>query len=121
MQRSKKQQLRRAKGMKPEDSKKEPRHCDSYINSFDAPNALKWFLFFNRLPAMDKGLCRDNGIDDPKLWAQYEDKWIRVVMASRMGDVGITSNLDADHGYDSRVSVEDLTGFTDERPKFNKF
>lgn len=102
------------------DAVQEPRHCDSYISSYSAPNCLRWFLFFNRLPATDKGLCRANGVDDPKLWAKYEGSWVRVVMSSRMGDVGITSNLDADHGYDNRVVVEDLTDFTDERPKFNK-
>jgi hypothetical protein len=41
-------------------------------------------------------------------------------MASRFGDVGITSNLDAEYGYDDRVAVEDLTDFTDVRPKFKK-
>ena len=35
----------------------------------------------------------------------------RVVMASRMGDVGITSNLDAEDGYESRVWIADLADF----------
>jgi hypothetical protein len=37
-----------------------------------------------------------------------------------MGDVGITSSLDAEHGYELRVAVEDLTDFTDKRPKIDK-
>lgn len=36
---------------------------------------------------------------------------VRVVMASRFGDVGITSNLKAKHGYDMRVLVTDLADF----------
>jgi hypothetical protein len=98
----------------------EPMHCDRYISRYGEPNCLRWYLFFNRLSATDKGLCRSNGVEDPKLWAQHEGAWVRVVMASRFGDVGITSNLDAEHGYDDRVAVEDLTDFTDVRPKFKK-
>ena len=98
----------------------EPQHCDRYISRYGEPNSLRWYLFFNRLSATDKGLCRANGVADPKLWAKYEGSWVRVVMASRFGDVGITSSLDAENGYDDRVAVEDLTDFTDVRPKFEK-
>lgn len=100
--------------------KVEPRHCDSYISSYWESNSLRWYLFFNRLSATDKGLCRANGVSDPKLWAKHGGAWVRVVMASRFGDVGITSNLDAENGYDDRVAVEDLTDFTDVRPKYEK-
>ena len=91
-------------------------HCDNYIGRSGEPNALRWFLLINRLPAADKYLCFDNGVTNPKLFAKHEGKWIRVVMASRMGDVGITPNLDAETGYDKRVDLRDLSDFTDERP-----
>lgn len=95
--------------------KKEPKHCDEYINSFKAPDCLRWFLFINRMPATEKNLCNRNGVN-PKLFAKYKGEWVRVVMASRFGDVGITTHLDADFGYLNRVSVEDLTDFSAERP-----
>lgn len=38
---------------------------------------------------------------------------VRVVMASRLGDVGITTNLAAEHGYILRLGVEDLDLFGD--------
>lgn len=34
---------------------------------------------------------------------------VKVVMVSRFGDVGITDNLSAEHGYGARVWLDDLT------------
>ncbi|MGE5512452.1 MAG: hypothetical protein ACM31O_14485 [Bacteroidota bacterium] len=34
---------------------------------------------------------------------------VKIVMASRFGDVGITTNLDAEHGYSARIFLDDLT------------
>lgn len=95
------------------DSKKEPKHCDDYINDFSAPKVLRWFLFINRLPAIENMLCREMGVKDPKLFATYQGKRVRVVMASRFGDVGITRDLLRDYGYSDRVAVEELTEFSD--------
>jgi hypothetical protein len=92
------------------------RHCDYVIHDFKKPMALRWYLFINRLPAADKGLCFQNGVKDPVLYAKYKGEWVRVVMASRFGDVGITDALDAEYGYDKRVAVDDLEAFTDKRP-----
>lgn len=33
---------------------------------------------------------------------------VKIVMASRFGDVGITDDLTAEHGYHARVSLEEL-------------
>lgn len=38
---------------------------------------------------------------------------VRVVMASRFGDLGITRNLDSDHGYQARVWPATLTPIGD--------
>ena len=38
---------------------------------------------------------------------------VKIVMASRFGDVGITENLDAEQGYGARVSLEALTNLRD--------
>ncbi len=93
----------------------EERHCDFYIHDLDAPMELRWYLFVNRLPAVDTCFLIDK-VGDPKLFAKYKDEWIRVVMASRFGDVGITNRLDEDSGYSKRVCVADLSEFTDVPP-----
>lgn len=97
------------------DKEEQERHCDNYPERLGTPNCLRWWIFINRLPATLKCLASDNNVD-PKLWAKYQGKWYRLVMASRMGDVGIVDNLDADHGYQKRVMVDELTDFTDQRP-----
>jgi hypothetical protein len=42
---------------------------------------------------------------------------VRVVMASRLGDVGITPKLDTEHGYAARVMLDDLTDFSDQQER----
>ena len=42
--------------------------------------------------------------------------WVKIVMVSRIGDVGITNNLDGEHSYESRVELKDLFGFSSENP-----
>ncbi len=91
---------------------KNHKHCDDYIHDYQAPMCLRWFLFVRRLPAIDGMLCMQNGAN-PRLYALHNGKPVRVVMASRLGDVGITEKLDAENGYSARVAVEELTDFTD--------
>jgi len=45
--------------------------------------------------------------------ATHDGKRVRVVMASRFGDVGITSKLGREIGYEERVAVESLTDFAE--------
>jgi hypothetical protein len=86
------------------------KHCDDYIHDQKAPLALRWFIFINRLPAMTRALADQAGVE-PTLFADYHGKTVRVVMASRFGDVGITTHLDVAQGYDTRVFLEDLANF----------
>lgn len=86
------------------------KHCDAYIQDFTAPRCLRFFLLVQRMPAIDAMLCRAVGVK-PKLFATHEGVRVRVVMASRIGDVGITRKLDAEDGYERRVMVSDLTNF----------
>ena len=113
----------------------ESRHCDDYIRDKSQPKALRKFLFHRRLPAVyqyDERMIKRLG-GTPNLFAvvkedlqplkDYEGKQItsflakgtkvRVVMASRFGDVGITVNLKAENGYSHRVAVECLTDFAE--------
>lgn len=85
------------------------KHCDEYIDDETQPPSLRAFLDHARSPAHG-ALCRG---PRPALFANYNGKRVRVVMASRFGDVGITRNLQAEHGYEERVAVADLSGFSD--------
>ena len=92
---------------------KKKKHCDDYINDHNYPICLRYYLLVNRLPATDKYVIVEAG-HDPNLFADYEGKRVRVVMASRFGDVGITYKLDNETGYSERVHVSDLSNFSAE-------
>jgi hypothetical protein len=85
------------------------RHCDDYINDPAAPEPLRKFLARARAPA--HGALEPEPY--PKLFATCAGKRVRVVMASRHGDVGITTRLDREYGYDLRVAISTLTDFAE--------
>lgn len=100
------------------------KHCDDYIDDPSTPEPLRKFLARERLPAVMKTgekpvlfatLKEDQlwNIDSPPIPA---GTLIRVVMASRLGDVGITPYLDKEYGYVHRCAVEELENFTDTLP-----
>jgi hypothetical protein len=91
----------------------ETKHCDSYVDNPRGNSAARWFIFVNRLPASLRILAQPY-IKDPKLFADYQGKRVRVVMASRLGNLGITYDLTADYGYKRRVLVDELTNFSGE-------
>lgn len=106
----------------------EPRHCDDFIEDLTQPECLRQFLDYHRLPATAKYPTGDDAFDArmeayqgcpmwrvpvPVLFADHEGKRVRVTMASRFGDVGITTHLDAETGYGRRVPVEALSGFSE--------
>lgn len=94
-------------------------HVDDVINDPSWPAPLRNYLRVQRLPAIHKMEERRKG-NNPQLWATYNGKWVRVVMASRMGDVGISKNLDNETGYTDRVCVSRLENFRDYRPRFKR-
>jgi hypothetical protein len=85
------------------------RHCDEYITDLTAPEPLRKFLDRARMPAHGM-LVKD---EYPRLFATLEKKRVRVVMASQLGDVGVTTKLDSAHGYERRVYVEQLSDFSE--------
>jgi hypothetical protein len=87
-------------------------HCDDYAESLFGNPAARWFIFVERLPASLRLLARPH-IAEPKLFADYQGRRVRVVMASRFGDLGITYDLTADQGYELRVAVGDLENFSE--------
>lgn len=89
-----------------------PRYCDYYIHDYDYPLALRYWLLVNRVPASDRSvLVEKHG--EPVCFADHEGKRVRLVMASRFGDVGITSNLQAENGYEQRVMLQALSNFSE--------
>lgn len=91
---------------------KEPQHCEDYIHDNNYPICLRYFILFHRVPAIDKFVIEEM-YGRPSLFAKYKDIYVRVTMASRFGDVGITSKLDMDQTYEKRVYIEHLSEFTD--------
>jgi len=85
------------------------KHCDDYIDDEAAPAVLREYLRRARGPAHGMLIAEPF----PRLFADHEGRRVRVVMASRLGDVGITPVLTAEHGYEARVLVEDLSNFGD--------
>lgn len=102
----------------------ELRHCDDYIRDKTQPKCLRKFLLYKRIPGhWQVDLWKDTwGV--PTLFATFKEpdgpggrkgktRRVRVVMASRYGDVGITRDLSSESGYDLRVFVADLTDFSE--------
>jgi hypothetical protein len=81
-------------------------HCDDIADDEAAPLCVLNYLAVARAPAWQQG-------KRPPLFATRDGKRVRVVMASRFGDVGITENLSAEHGYGDRVYLPELTDFAD--------
>lgn len=99
----------------------ESRHCDDYIRDKSAPKCLRKWLLFQRKPSMWKW---KKSWGYPALFATFKEedgpggrkgktRRVRVVMASRFGDVGISKDLDKEYGYYLRVFVSDLTDLSE--------
>ena len=92
-------------------------HCDRFDVAMEWPLCLRWWLLLNRVNAGCKMIAREAlGDDYPTCYAKYENKWVRLVMASRFGDIGITRNLNADNGYFARVTIDQLSEFRSTKP-----
>ena len=85
------------------------RHCDDYIEDPAAPGPLRSFLQRARSPAHG----HTSSDPFPVLFATYKGERYRVVMASRLGDVGLSKHFDKDHGYSLRAAVDDLADFSE--------
>ena len=85
------------------------RHCDDFIDDLTAPEPLRKYLDFARAPAHGQLLPKPH----PTLFADFEGTRVRVTMASRLGDVGITTDFDRDMGYERRVAVSKLSNFSE--------
>ena len=86
------------------------KHCDDYIDDPKADPALRKFLAFARSPAHGFLYPRPH----PQLFADHKGTRVRVTMASRLGLVGITTDLTAETGYEKRVYVGELANFSEQ-------
>ncbi len=84
-------------------------HCDDHIDNPETPEVLNVWLKFARSPGHGLQLPEPH----PRLFADYEGERVRLTMASRLGDVGITQRLDAEFGYELRVMLDALTNFSE--------
>lgn len=92
----------------------EPKHCDDYIEDKAQPKCLRAFLLFNRIPAHWRFKWEyAKKWKIPKLYANYGLRRVRVTMASRFGDVGITWRLNQESGYEERIYLDRLTNFSE--------
>jgi hypothetical protein len=116
------------------------RHCDDYIDDPSVPECVRHWVDWERQPASAKYAEVSQGGGRPSLFARllhpvigksYQGYWakgqpvqkdvpmeagsrVRLVMASRFGDVGITPNLKAESGYVTRLTLDQLTDFSEE-------
>jgi hypothetical protein len=106
------------------------KHCEDFIRDKTQPECLRRFIRIHRWPATWYCRMKERGMEDPKLYAtvatatKAEEHHIneygirsgdrvKVVMASRMGDLGVTKNLSATCGYEVRLYVEWLKDFSE--------
>lgn len=75
------------------------------------PAFVRSFLAINSLSAVCTVAIREAG-HMPKLFARYHGTPVQVTLVSRLGDVGITTDLSRERGYDERVSIFDLDCFS---------
>lgn len=113
----------------------EPVHCDDLIDDPAQPECLRRFLRYHRAPAIEKTLPAH---EEPELYArlianhdgrEYLGYWkdnkpamkpvpmvagqtVRVVMASRFGDLGITPNLKNSRGHVARLGAHELSDYS---------
>jgi hypothetical protein len=87
-------------------------HCDDVIHNSQYPITLRYFLYHYRVSALDRALLR-RVHGTPKCFADFEDQTVQLTMASRFGDVGITTNLETPPGYDTRTTIDKLSNFRD--------
>lgn len=97
------------------------RHCDSYIRDKTQSVCLRRFLLYSRIPALWQAKHWKWG--EPVLFATLKTSGatsiepgtrVKITMASRFGDVGITTDLSSKSGYQARVPLEWLVDFSGE-------
>lgn len=88
-------------------------HVDDYIDDYDGDAYARWVLHHFRLPANLQNAFAPF-MREHHLYCTHANKRWRVIGASRMGDVWLTTDFSRDHGYDLRVLVTECSGWSSE-------
>ncbi len=81
-------------------------HCDDWL---EATGPVGNFIRWARSPS--HGMMQAKPW--PQLYGTYKGHRMRVTMASRLGDVGITTDLKQDTGYQFRVGLDELDNLSE--------
>lgn len=87
---------------------------EAMLYDFKVPAFVRAFIAIRSLNAVCTSAIDDAGYM-PRLYAKYQGKPVQVSMVSRLGDVGIAPD-NRRHGYNQRLSIYELTDFTQENP-----
>jgi len=74
----------------------------------DETYAREWFYKFT-VPAVQKDY---EWLTTNKLFCTYDNKRYRVVGASRMGDVWLSTHFYREHGYERRIEVDGCSAWS---------
>lgn len=78
----------------------------------------RWVLHHMRSPASCQ-FAFEPFMQPHELYCTYAGKRYRVVMASRMGDIGISRDFSKAHGYDARACVAECSEWSD-KPEYQQ-
>lgn len=90
----------------------EGRHNRDALHDFNLPAIVRGYIAIKSGNATETLAIEEAGMM-PRLYASYQGVRVRVTTVSRLGDVGI-SRKDEGYGYFARVSIYDLTDFSQE-------
>lgn len=97
---------------------KEFKHVDEFIDfgsmMIEPPeneDYARWVLNYFRHPAILKNAFKPF-MKEHKLFCEYKNKKYRVIGASRLGDVWLTSNFEAENGYEHRICVDECSNWS---------
>jgi hypothetical protein len=93
-----------------------PMHVDDWLDKIEfgysrGEMLARVFIEFFRMPAWKKANYAPF-LAGFKVLCNYKGEKMRLIGASRMGDVWLTRDWNRDCGYDLRVNVEDCTDFS---------
>lgn len=81
-----------------------------------------WQYHFARLRNPTE-LWHYKGYSNDKSEPQFDEimcpagQWVKIVMVSRFGDVGVTEDLTAENGYGARLPLSELYDFQEQKPE----
>lgn len=105
-------------------------HVDTFIWDYepdfmaqacnDAYNYARWCLMLMRLPASEK-IAWSKHIAPHVLYCVFKDKLWRVTMASRLGHIGLTQNLNQENSYEITALVNQCDWWTSNPDDFKTY